>query len=82
MLGLDIVAAVTGIVSAFSGATTLFRTWRKERQKKHREKESKAKLDSLAVSLFRNGPAIQEEYDAISARLGRVFALGDGEYRF
>lgn len=73
MSGIETAMLVAGIVSAFSGATTLFREWRKQRRER-RESKANKELNSLVK---KSGPDVQNEYDIDFRRLGRVFARGD-----
>jgi hypothetical protein len=75
MSGLEVVAAVTGIISAFNGSLTIYRDWRE----KKRERKENARNQNLELSLIRGSNSIQEEYDRDFARLGRRFAVGDGK---
>ena len=75
MSGLEIVAGVCAIVSAFNGSVNLFRAWREKRTER-REKEQNQNLER---SLTIGGTTIQGEYDVHFARLGQQFAIGDGE---
>ncbi|KAJ9649467.1 hypothetical protein H2199_000242 [Coniosporium tulheliwenetii] len=80
MSGLKVAALVATIVAAFSGATTLIRSWRKDRkeEKGQTEKQVVADATSLEVVLKEGGPRVQSEYDRDFARLGEVFGRGDG----
>lgn len=73
MSGLEVVGLVAGIVSAFSGAASLYRDWRKGR----REREQRQENENLEAVVRQGGPDIQEEYDRDFRRLGQVFARGD-----
>ena len=75
MSGLEIVAGVAAIVSACNGSVTLFRSWRDKR----RERLGKTQNRNLETSLTVGGTTVQREYDGHFARLGREFAVGDGE---
>lgn len=73
MSGLEVVAAVAGIVSAFTGSTKLFTERRDKRRERRKEKQNEA-----AQLLLRDGgPQVQSEYERDFARLGDVFAKGD-----
>ena len=74
MSGLEVVALVAGIVSAFAGSASLFREWREKRK----ERKSQAQNANLQRSLTSGGSQVQGEYDQDFARLGRRFAVGDG----
>ena len=77
MSGLEIAASVAAIVSAFSGATSLFRSWRNDRRKS-KKAVSAARDEDLETSLVKGERRTREEYDADYAKLGRAFAIGDG----
>lgn len=68
MSGLEIVGLVAGIVAAFSGASSLYRDWRKER----REREERQENEDLEIVVKQSGPDIQEEYDRDFSKLGQV----------
>ena len=74
MSGMEVVALVAGIVSAFSGATNLYRSWRKDK-KERREKKANQRLEKV---LGENGHQVQKSYDDDFRRLGAVFTRGDG----
>jgi len=75
MSGLEIVAAVAGIVSASSGSIELYRSWRdKERARRNSQNQR------LERSLERGGTKVQEEYNGHFARLDQAFAIGDCLY--
>lgn len=78
MPGLEIVAGVAAIVSAFNGSVTLYRSWRDKR----RERLENAQNQNLERSLTTGGTTVQREYDTHFARLGRQFAVGDGIYLY
>lgn len=80
MSGLEIAASVAAIVSAFTGATNLFRSWRSSRRNKARASSSAPRDTDVETSLVRGSQRTQQEYDADYARLGRVFAVGDGTH--
>ena len=73
MSGIEVVAAVAGIVSAYTGATALFQKWRRKRKAK---KESKS--EEVDTSLSKGGPLVQRHYDEGFAKIGKAFAKGDG----
>jgi len=75
MSGLEVIAAVAGIVSAFAGSLTIYRAWRD----KKKERLENAQNRRLEVSLTTGGTTVQNEYDQHFRRLGRKFATGDGE---
>ena len=77
MSGLEVVATVAAIVSAYAGAGTLLHIWRKKRRTK------KAALltpqyQTADTSLAQGGSRVQKTYDDDFARLGAKFARGDG----
>lgn len=74
---MEVVALVSGIVSAFAGATSLYRNWKKDRRgaARHREDEKQSVNDSLV----RGSRDVQSEYDRNYGRLGHQFAVGDGK---
>lgn len=81
MSGLEIAAAVIGIIGTFTSATKSFsdrRTKRKAkkaaRAKAAPEEEAERKVDR---SLTLGHQAVREEYDTGLVQLGRRFALGD-----
>jgi hypothetical protein len=74
MSGLEIVAGVAAIVSAFDGSVTLYRSWRDKR----RERLENAQNQNLERSLTIGGTTVQREYNTQFAKLGRQFAVGDG----
>jgi hypothetical protein len=76
MSGLEVVAAITGIVGAFNGSVTLYRSWR-DAKRERREKEENRRLER---SLTVGSTTVQQEYDTHFARLGQRFAIGDGKY--
>jgi hypothetical protein len=69
----QVVDIVCAIISAYTGAVSLFHA-RKERKEKQKEVEV-----SLEQSLISSPPRVQGEYDRDFARLGQVFATGDGK---
>ncbi|KAK6439054.1 hypothetical protein LTR95_004737 [Oleoguttula sp. CCFEE 5521] len=70
---LAIPALVGTLISAFTGATNLYRTWRKDR-KERREKAENEEFHSLVST---SGGRVQHEYDIDFGRMGRRFAEGD-----
>ena len=78
MSGIEVVAAVAGIVSAFAGATSLLRDWKGKRDKKKQARLVQG-AELLERSLVVSGPRVQTEYDTGFSRLGATFARGDGE---
>ena len=74
MSGLEVIAAVTGIISAFTASVKMFQDWREKKKQRKRDSQNA----ELALSLASGGRAVQQEYDQHFARLGRRFAMGDG----
>lgn len=74
MSGLEVLAAVTSIVSAFNGSLSLYRSWRDKRG----DRASDHQNYQLECSLYAGGTAIQEEYDRCYSSHGHRFASGDG----
>lgn len=77
MSGLEVLAAVTSIVSAFNGSLSLYRTWRDTRA----DRASDQQNYQLDCSLYNGATAIQQEYDRCYARLGHRFSSGDEDAR-
>jgi hypothetical protein len=77
MSGLEVVALVVGIVSAFSGTASFLRELKKKRKDKSAHKSER--IQRLQKALCLAPPEIQQEYDQDFARIGRRFAVGDGE---
>ncbi|KAF2828877.1 hypothetical protein CC86DRAFT_404751 [Ophiobolus disseminans] len=75
MSGLEVVALVAAIISAFSGTASYL----KERKKRKEEKaEAKRKaMQSLELAVISAPPQIQVEYDRDFTRIGAKFASGD-----
>jgi hypothetical protein len=78
MSGVEIVAGVAAIVSAFNGSVTLYRSWRGRRRERLENEQNK----NLERSLTIGGTTVQREYDGHFARLGQQFAVGDGKTIF
>ena len=74
MSGLEVVALVAGIVSAFTGAGTLFRNWRRDRK----ERRKQEKNQRLEQTLVKGSSDVQTTYNDDFRRLGPMFARGDG----
>lgn len=74
MSGIEVVAAVAGIVSAFQAPVSLYKSWRDKRDQRKKESQNQA----LEHSLCSGATTVQTEYDRDFARLGRPFAVGDG----
>ena len=77
MSGLEVVALVVGIVSAFSGTASFLRELKKKRKDESSHKSVRIQGLQKAVELA--PPEIQQEYDHDFARIGQRFAVGDGE---
>jgi len=76
MSGIEIVAGVAAIVTAFNGSVKLYRCWREKRRERMEPKENQ----NLEQSLTIGGTTVQREYDGHFAKLGSEFAVGDGEF--
>ena len=74
MSGIEVVALVAGIVSAFTGAGTLFRSWRRDRKERQRQEKNQ----HLEQALVKGSSDVQKTYDDDFRRLGPMFARGDG----
>jgi hypothetical protein len=74
MSGFEVLTAVTGIVSAFNGSLTLYRSWRDKRGDRVSDEQNR----QLEYSLYLGATNIQQEYDRYYARLGHRFSSGDG----
>jgi hypothetical protein len=77
MSGLEVVALVAGIISAFSG-TAAFLQDRKKRKAEQAEAKKTA-LHNLQLAVTSAPPQIQGEYDRDFGRIGSKFASGDCE---
>lgn len=75
MSGLEVVALVAGIVSAYSGAASLFRNWRRDRKERQQQKKNQ----HLNQALVKGSSDVQKTYDDDFRRLGQLFARGDGK---
>jgi hypothetical protein len=76
---ISIAGLVCAIVSAFTGAASLF----KERKASKKEKAEKEKgAAALRKSLAVAPPQVQREYDQDFSRIGQPFAIGDGKKPF
>ncbi|KAI4956413.1 hypothetical protein J4E91_000624 [Alternaria rosae] len=75
MSGLEVVALVVGIVSAFSGTASFLRELKKKKKDESSQKPIRIQRLQKAVELA--PPEIQQEYDHDFARIGRRFAVGD-----
>jgi hypothetical protein len=78
MSGLEVLALVAGITSAFTGTASFLA----ERKKRKAEKAcAKAEqLERLQTAVIAAPPQIQNEYDRDFARIGPKFATGDCEF--
>ena len=74
MSGIEVVALVAGIVSAFTGAGSLFRSWRRDRKERQRQEKNQ----HLEQALVKGSSDVQKTYDDDFRRLGPMFARGDG----
>ena len=61
-------------MSAFTGAGSLFRNWRRDRK----ERQKQEKNEHLEQALVKGSSDVQKTYDDDFRRLGRKFARGDG----
>lgn len=73
MSGLEIVALIPAIVSAFGAISVEYREWRKRRD----DRRNQSKNVALQKLLAGNGEAVQDEYEADLRLLGPVFRRGD-----
>jgi hypothetical protein len=80
MSGLEIAAAVAGIVSAFISVDDAIRKFRQRRKEKKQSLLSTAqKAENTLLTTLHNGPtSINNEYNRDLARIGPAFANGDG----
>lgn len=78
MSGLEVVAAVAGIVGAYAASAGVYYSWRSKRA----ARKSNAQNQGLEVSLTTGKTGVQKEYDQGFSRLGREFAVGDGKCFF
>lgn len=74
MSGLEVLAAVTGLVSAFNGSLSLYRSWRDMEEDRMSDEQNR----QLEYSLYIGSTTIQQEYDRCYSRLGHRFSSGDG----
>ena len=74
MSGIEVVALVAGIASAFTGAGNLFRSWRRGGKERQQQKENQ----NLEQALVKGSSDVQRTYDDDFRRLGPVFPRGDG----
>jgi hypothetical protein len=75
MSGLEVVALVAAIVSAFASAEGLVAKFRKKRLLRRMNKDN----EDTQLVLSSAGSRVQREYDTDFRRLGSQFAKGDGE---
>ncbi|KAJ5360088.1 hypothetical protein N7517_009279 [Penicillium concentricum] len=73
MSGLEIVALIPAIVSAFGTISVEYRAWRKQRE----DRRNKDKNLALQKRLAGNGETVQNEYDEDLRLLGPAFQRGD-----
>lgn len=74
MSGIEIVAGVAAIVTAFNGSVKLYKSWKEKKRERLEAKENQ----NLEKSLTIGGTTVQREYDGHFAKLGPDFAVGDG----
>ena len=74
MHGLKVGALVAAIVSAYSNAASLVKEWMETKKERLLETTNENLQQSLTTGCLQ----VQTTYDADFARLGRVFAMGDG----
>ncbi|KXG50257.1 uncharacterized protein PGRI_062240 [Penicillium griseofulvum] len=77
MSGLEIIALIPAIVSAFGTISVEYRDWRKRRD----DRRNKSKNVALQKLLAGNGETVQNEYDEDLRLLGPVFQRGDSTGR-
>ncbi|KAJ5164837.1 uncharacterized protein N7500_006667 [Penicillium coprophilum] len=73
MSGLEIVALIPAIISAFGTISVEYRAWRKQREDRRNKDQNLA----LQKRLAGNGQTVQNEYDEDLRLLGPVFQRGD-----
>jgi hypothetical protein len=78
MSGLEVIAAVTAIIEVFNSSATLFREWSQKRRERREHRENR----KLEQSLIVGSSSVRNEYDPDFARLGRKFAVGEGNTYF
>jgi hypothetical protein len=78
MSGLEVLALVAGITSAFTGTASFLAERKKRRAEKARAKAEQ--LERLQTAVIAAPPQIQNEYDRDFARIGPKFATGDCEF--
>lgn len=74
MFGFEVVAVAAGIIAAFSESVSLYRSWKKER-----ERRRIAETESLERSLSFGQTRVQQEYDLHFSRPKQRSAIGDGK---
>lgn len=72
MSGIEVVGLVCAVVPAFTGAAALLR------KRKAKKEDAERKRQAVGKSLAIGPPTVQGEYDHDFARLGLMFAKGDG----
>ncbi|KAL5339665.1 hypothetical protein BJX70DRAFT_397608 [Aspergillus crustosus] len=77
MSGLEIVALIPAIVSAFGAISVEYRDWRKRRD----DRRNQSKNVALQKLLAGNGEAVEDEYEEDLRLLGPVFRRGDSTGR-
>ncbi|PMD40909.1 hypothetical protein L207DRAFT_583082 [Hyaloscypha variabilis F] len=77
MSGIEIVAGVAAVVTAFNGSVKLYQGWKEKRKERLERKENQ----NLERSLTIGGETVQKEYDGHFAKLGPEFAVGDDRGR-
>lgn len=75
MSGLEIVALVPAILSAYCAASSEYKAWRTRKKKRAKEAQNAA----LQTSLDNSGTIIQSQYKLDVQHLGHVFEKGDGK---
>lgn len=80
MSGLEVVAAFTGILSAFVTGITLFQQWKSNRAQ--RREARLADQERIEEAINTSGPLVRREYDRDFRRLGNAFAVGDRKFHY
>jgi hypothetical protein len=75
----QVVDIVCAIISAYTGAAALLQARKERKESKRKQKEELDLERSLQRSLVRSPPRLRGEYDHDFAKLGKVFARGDGK---
>lgn len=73
MFGLEVLAAVSGIVLAISSAYDTFTKW----DERHKKRKQGRKNTNDELVLQQSGLQVRIEYDRYFTRLGPAFAKGD-----